>query len=63
VKTSLGSPSLRGAFVQTLQAKAVLNVAKENLAYYDHVLDISRDRFQAGDIASPIEFVHAGKPT
>jgi cobalt-zinc-cadmium efflux system outer membrane protein len=43
--------SLRGAFVQTLQAKAVLNVAKENLAYYDHVLDISRDRFKAGDIA------------
>ncbi|MGB8012049.1 MAG: TolC family protein [Terriglobales bacterium] len=43
--------SLRGAFVQTLQAKAVLNVAKENLAYYDHVLEISRDRFKAGDIA------------
>jgi cobalt-zinc-cadmium efflux system outer membrane protein len=43
--------SLRGAFVETLQAKAVLNVAKENLAYYDHVLDISRDRFKAGDIA------------
>jgi len=43
--------SLRGAFVQTLQAKAVLNVAKENLAYYDHVLDISRERFKAGDIA------------
>jgi cobalt-zinc-cadmium efflux system outer membrane protein len=29
----------------------VLNVAKENLAYYDHVLDISRERFHAGDIA------------
>ncbi len=43
--------SLRGAFVQTLQAKAVVNVARENLAYYDHVLDISRDRFKAGDIA------------
>ncbi len=43
--------SLRGAFVGTLQAKAVLNVAKENLAYYDHVLDISRERFKAGDIA------------
>jgi cobalt-zinc-cadmium efflux system outer membrane protein len=43
--------NLRGAFVQTLQAKAVLNVAKENLAYYDHVLDISRERFHAGDIA------------
>jgi outer membrane protein, heavy metal efflux system len=43
--------SLRGAFVQTLQAKAVLDVAKENLAYYDHVLDISRERFKAGDLA------------
>src|SRR5580700_8901780 len=43
--------SLRGAFVQTLQAKAVLQLAKDNLEYYDHVLKISRDRFDAGDIA------------
>jgi outer membrane protein, heavy metal efflux system len=43
--------SLRGAFVSTLQAKAVLQLAKDNLAYYDHVLDISRDRFSVGDIA------------
>jgi outer membrane protein, heavy metal efflux system len=43
--------SLRGAFVQTLQAHAVFAVVKENLAYYDHVLDISRDRFEAGDLA------------
>ncbi len=43
--------SLRGAFVQILQAKAVLQLAKDNLEYYDHVLKISRDRFQAGDIA------------
>ena len=43
--------SLRGAFVQTLEAKAVLQVTKDNLNYYDHVLKISRDRFQAGDIA------------
>jgi outer membrane protein, heavy metal efflux system len=43
--------SLRGAFVQILQAKAVLQVAKDNLDYYDHVLKVSRDRFQAGDIA------------
>jgi len=43
--------SLRGAFVSALQAKAVLQLAKDNLAYYDHVLDISRDRFNAGDIA------------
>jgi outer membrane protein, heavy metal efflux system len=43
--------NLRGAFVSTLQAKAVLQFAKANLEYYDHVLKISRDRFQAGDIA------------
>jgi outer membrane protein, heavy metal efflux system len=43
--------NLRSAFVQTLQAKAVLQVSKENLEYYDHVLKISRDRYQAGDIA------------
>ena len=43
--------NLRGAFVGTLQAKAVVQVAKENLDYYDHVLKISRDRFEAGDIA------------
>jgi cobalt-zinc-cadmium efflux system outer membrane protein len=42
---------LRSAFVQTLQAKAVLALTKENLDYYDHVLQVSRDRFQAGDIA------------
>jgi len=43
--------TLRSAFVSTLQAKAVLQLAKDNLAYYDHVLKISRDRFNAGDIA------------
>jgi outer membrane protein, heavy metal efflux system len=43
--------TLRAAFVSTLQAKAVLQLAKDNLAYYDHVLQISRDRFDAGDIA------------
>ncbi|MGA9896855.1 MAG: TolC family protein [Terriglobales bacterium] len=42
---------LRSAFVSTLQAKAVLQLAKDNLVYYDHVLDISRNRFNAGDIA------------
>jgi len=42
---------LRSAFVSTLQAKAVLQLAKDNLAYYDHVLDISSKRFKAGDIA------------
>ena len=43
--------NLRSAFVSTLQAKAVLQLAKDNLVYYDHVLDISRSRFSAGDIA------------
>jgi cobalt-zinc-cadmium efflux system outer membrane protein len=43
--------NLRGAFVQTLQAKAVLSVARDNLEYYDHVLGISADRFNAGDIS------------
>src|SRR6202035_4469429 len=42
---------LRNAFVQTLQAKAILAVAKENLAYYDHVLSISQTQLKAGDIA------------
>jgi cobalt-zinc-cadmium efflux system outer membrane protein len=42
---------LRGAFVSTLQAKATLQLAKDNLAYYDHLLQISKDRFNAGDIA------------
>lgn len=43
--------SLRTAFVDTLQAKAVRQLAQDNLAYWDRVLSISRDRFQAGDIA------------
>src|SRR5580700_7967751 len=43
--------NLRSAFVSTLQAKAVLQLAKDNLVYYDHVLQISRSRFSAGDIA------------
>ena len=43
--------TLRGAFIQTLQAKAVLGVTRENLGYYDKVLEVSRERFHAGDIA------------
>ena len=43
--------SLRGAFVGALQAKAVLAVAHESLAYYDRLLAVSSNRFQAGDIA------------
>jgi cobalt-zinc-cadmium efflux system outer membrane protein len=43
--------TLRSAFVQTLQAKAVLDLAKTNLEYYDKIIDISRSRLSAGDIA------------
>ncbi|MGC9291248.1 MAG: TolC family protein [Acidobacteriaceae bacterium] len=42
---------LRSVFVQVLQAKAVLELAHQELAYYDHIIDISRARYKAGDIA------------
>jgi outer membrane protein, heavy metal efflux system len=43
--------ALRSAFVQTLEAKAVLDLAKGDLEYYDKTIDISKDRFKAGDLA------------
>jgi cobalt-zinc-cadmium efflux system outer membrane protein len=43
--------NLRSAFVSTIQAKAVLQLANDNLTYYDRVLAVSRDRFKAGDLA------------
>jgi cobalt-zinc-cadmium efflux system outer membrane protein len=43
--------NLRSAFVQILQAKAVLQNARENLDYWDRELDVNRIRFKAGDLA------------
>jgi cobalt-zinc-cadmium efflux system outer membrane protein len=43
--------NLRTAFVQTLQAKAVLQNAQENLTYWDRELEINRTRYDAGDLA------------
>jgi cobalt-zinc-cadmium efflux system outer membrane protein len=43
--------ALRAAFVATLEAKFVLDLAKADLEYYDKIIDISRARFKAGDIA------------
>ena len=43
--------TLRAAFVSTLQAKATLELAKADLEYYDKIIEISRERFKAGDIA------------
>jgi cobalt-zinc-cadmium efflux system outer membrane protein len=43
--------NLQNAFVQLLQAKAVLENARENLAYWDRELVVNRNRFKAGDLA------------
>lgn len=43
--------SLRNAFVQVLQQRAIRAVAQDSLTYYDKLLAVNRDRFQAGDIA------------
>jgi cobalt-zinc-cadmium efflux system outer membrane protein len=42
---------LRNAFVETLQAKAVRENARQNLDYWDRELTVNRNRFQAGDLA------------
>jgi cobalt-zinc-cadmium efflux system outer membrane protein len=42
---------LRSAFVQVLEAKAVLKLAQADLEYYDKIIDISNTRFKDGDIA------------
>jgi len=43
--------NLRMAFIQTLLEKAVLDLAQENLAYYDRVLNVSREKYRVGGIA------------
>lgn len=43
--------NLRSAFVQTLQQKAILALTRENLAFYNKLLDVSGERLKAGDIA------------
>jgi cobalt-zinc-cadmium efflux system outer membrane protein len=43
--------TLRGAFVNTLASKALLDLARSELEYYDRIIEISRARLHAGDIA------------
>jgi len=43
--------TLRSAFVETLEAKAVLDLARADLEYYDKIIAISKDRFAAGYLA------------
>ena len=42
--------NLRSVFIQTLQAKAVLQLAQADLEYYDKIIEISRERFKTGAI-------------
>jgi cobalt-zinc-cadmium efflux system outer membrane protein len=43
--------NLRVAFIGVLQAKAVLDLTRQQLEYYDHIIDISREKFKAGGMA------------
>jgi outer membrane protein, heavy metal efflux system len=43
--------NLRLAFVGVLQAKAVLDLTRQELDYYDHIIQISQDRHRIGDMA------------
>ena len=43
--------ALRTAFVGTLQAKFILDLAKADLDYYDKIIDISRASYKAGALA------------
>jgi cobalt-zinc-cadmium efflux system outer membrane protein len=43
--------TLRTGFVNLLQAKAVLDIARQNLEYYNKTIEVSRSRYAAGDMA------------
>lgn len=43
--------NLRDAFIRTLAAQSILQLTTDNLADYDTVLAVNRQRFQAGDLS------------
>jgi cobalt-zinc-cadmium efflux system outer membrane protein len=43
--------TLRAAFINVLQAKAVLDLTRQELEYYDHIIEISQERFKIGSMA------------
>lgn len=43
--------ALRDAFVRLLQANSVLELSRENMAYYDKVIEVNRRRFETGAMA------------
>jgi outer membrane protein, heavy metal efflux system len=42
---------LRSAFVQVLESKAILDLAKQELDYWDHIIAISREQLRDGNLA------------
>ncbi len=42
---------LRDAFIRLLAAKSIAQLASDNLAHYDKVIEVNTQRFKAGDIA------------
>lgn len=43
--------NLRTQFINVLEAKALLMLARQELQYYDHIIAISQNRYKAGDLA------------
>ena len=43
--------NLRAAYVETLQAKRIVELSKADLEYYDKIIEMSQSRFKAGDLA------------
>lgn len=43
--------NLRVGFVTVLQSKAILDLTKQELEYYDKIIEISRKRYEVGDMA------------
>jgi cobalt-zinc-cadmium efflux system outer membrane protein len=43
--------TLRDAFNRLLAAKSILQLATDNLQYYDKVIEVNNERFKAGDIS------------
>jgi len=43
--------ALRDAFIRTLQAKSLVELAEANLGYYDKVIGVNRERYKAGDVS------------
>jgi cobalt-zinc-cadmium efflux system outer membrane protein len=43
--------TVRDAFVRVLQGKATLQLAQDNLSYYDRIIEVNRQRLQAGDVS------------